>query len=95
MFVREVVREMTAKAGQKCTAIRKALVPAERAQGVIDALREALGKIPVGDPRLENVRMGPVASAGQRREVLEQLAKLRQEAELVHGDPEQARCHWR
>jgi oxepin-CoA hydrolase/3-oxo-5,6-dehydrosuberyl-CoA semialdehyde dehydrogenase len=87
LFVREVVREMTAKAGQKCTAIRKAIVPAERAQDVIDALREALGKIPVGDPRLENVRMGPVASAGQRREVLEQLAKLRQETELVHGDP--------
>ena len=87
LFVREVVREMTAKAGQKCTAIRKAIVPAERAQDVIDALRTALGKISVGDPRLENVRMGPLASAGQRREVLEQLAKLQQEAELVYGDP--------
>lgn len=86
LFVREVVREMTAKAGQKCTAIRKAIVPAARAQDVIDALRAALGKIPVGDPRLENVRMGPVASADQRREVLEQVAKLRREAELVHGD---------
>lgn len=88
LFVREVVREMTAKAGQKCTAIRKAIVPAERAQDVIDALRAALAKIPVGDPRLENVRMGPVASAGQRREVLDQLAKLKQEAEVViGGDP--------
>jgi oxepin-CoA hydrolase / 3-oxo-5,6-dehydrosuberyl-CoA semialdehyde dehydrogenase len=88
LFVKEVVREMTAKAGQKCTAIRKAIVPAERAQDVIDALCAALAKIPVGDPRLENVRMGPVASAGQRREVLEQLAKLRQEAEVVHGGDE-------
>lgn len=88
LFVKEVVRETTAKAGQKCTAIRKALVPAERAQAVIDALRAALAKIPVGDPRLENVRMGPVASAGQRREVLDQLARLRTEAELVHGDPD-------
>jgi oxepin-CoA hydrolase/3-oxo-5,6-dehydrosuberyl-CoA semialdehyde dehydrogenase len=87
-FVKEVVREMTAKAGQKCTAIRKAMVPSERAADVIDALREALGKIPVGDPRLENVRMGPVASADQRREVLDQVAKLKLEAELVHGAPD-------
>ncbi len=85
LFVKEVVREMTAKAGQKCTAIRKALVPVERAEQVIEALRAALGKIAVGDPRLENVRMGPVASAGQRREVLDQLSKLQQEAEIVHG----------
>jgi oxepin-CoA hydrolase / 3-oxo-5,6-dehydrosuberyl-CoA semialdehyde dehydrogenase len=85
LFIKEVVREMTAKAGQKCTAIRKAIVPAERAQEVIDALRAVLAKIPVGDPRMENVRMGPVASAGQRREVLEQVDKLRQEAEIVHG----------
>ncbi len=87
-FVKEVVREMTAKAGQKCTAIRKAIVPAERVGDVIDAVREALRKIPVGDPRLENVRMGPVASAEQRREVLEQVAKLEVEAELVHGAPD-------
>jgi oxepin-CoA hydrolase / 3-oxo-5,6-dehydrosuberyl-CoA semialdehyde dehydrogenase len=87
LFVREVVREMTSKAGQKCTAIRKAIIPAERVADVIEALQAALGKITVGDPRLENVRMGPVASAGQRREVLEQLAKLQQEAELVYGDP--------
>jgi len=86
LFVREVVREMTVKAGQKCTAIRKAIVPAEHAQDVIDALRAALVKIQVGDPRLENVRMGPVASSGQRREVLEQLLRLKQEAEVVHGD---------
>ena len=85
LFVKEVVREMTAKAGQKCTAIRKAIVPAERAQDVIDALRASLGKIPVGDPRLENVRMGPVASTSQRREVLEQVGKLRKEAEVVYG----------
>ena len=62
LFVREVVREMTAKAGQKCTAIRKAIVPAERAGEVVAALQSALAKIVVGDPRLENVRMGPLAS---------------------------------
>jgi oxepin-CoA hydrolase/3-oxo-5,6-dehydrosuberyl-CoA semialdehyde dehydrogenase len=84
-FVKEVAREMTAKAGQKCTAIRKAIVPSQRAGDVIEALRAALGKIPVGDPRLETVKMGPVASLEQRREVLEQVAKLKLEAELVHG----------
>jgi oxepin-CoA hydrolase/3-oxo-5,6-dehydrosuberyl-CoA semialdehyde dehydrogenase len=85
LFVREVVREMTVKAGQKCTAIRKALVPAALASDVIDALRAALGKVVVGDPRLAEVRMGPVASLAQRREVGEQLAKLEREAEVVYG----------
>jgi oxepin-CoA hydrolase/3-oxo-5,6-dehydrosuberyl-CoA semialdehyde dehydrogenase len=86
LFVREVVREMTVKAGQKCTAIRKAIVPAGRVTGVVDAMRTALAKVVVGDPRLENVRMGPVASLSQRREVLEQLGKLKREAEVVYGD---------
>jgi len=88
LFVREVVREMTAKAGQKCTAIRKAIVPAERAGDVVAALQGALAKIVVGDPRLENVRMGPLASVAQRREVLEQVDKLRGDAQLVAGDAE-------
>jgi oxepin-CoA hydrolase/3-oxo-5,6-dehydrosuberyl-CoA semialdehyde dehydrogenase len=85
LFVREVVREMTAKAGQKCTAIRRALVPAAVAPQVLEALRAALGRIIVGDPRLESVRMGPVASLSQRREVLEQLVKLEREAQLICG----------
>jgi oxepin-CoA hydrolase / 3-oxo-5,6-dehydrosuberyl-CoA semialdehyde dehydrogenase len=85
LFVREVVREMTVKAGQKCTAIRKALVPAAQAGVVLEALRGALGRIVVGDPRLDNVRMGPLASLSQRREVLEQLARLAREAQVVCG----------
>ncbi|MFZ1905412.1 MAG: phenylacetic acid degradation bifunctional protein PaaZ [Steroidobacteraceae bacterium] len=85
LFVREVVREMTVKAGQKCTAIRKALVPATAVDAVIDALRAALGDIVVGDPRRKEVRMGPVASLGQRREVNERLARLKSEAEVVYG----------
>src|SRR6516225_1947076 len=85
LFVREVVREMTVKAGQKCTAIRKALVPAARVADVLEALRNALAQVVVGDPRLESVRMGPVASLGQRREVLEQLSRLTREAELICG----------
>jgi oxepin-CoA hydrolase/3-oxo-5,6-dehydrosuberyl-CoA semialdehyde dehydrogenase len=85
LFVREVVREMTVKAGQKCTAIRKAIVPEARAAEVIEALRTALTRVVVGDPRLESVKMGPVASLGQRREVSEQLGRLRQEAEVLIG----------
>jgi oxepin-CoA hydrolase / 3-oxo-5,6-dehydrosuberyl-CoA semialdehyde dehydrogenase len=86
LFVREVVREMTAKAGQKCTAIRKAIVPKALVPDVLDSLKAALGKITVGDPRQEQVKMGPLASLGQRREVREQLAKLQREAEIVYGD---------
>ena len=86
LFVREVVREMTVKAGQKCTAIRRALVPAARSAEVLEALRAALGRVVIGDPRLEKVRMGPVASLAQRREVLEQLGRLKLEAEVVYGD---------
>jgi len=86
LFVREVVREMTAKAGQKCTAIRKAIVPQAQVPAVLDALRTALGKVTVGDPRLEQVKMGPLASLGQRREVREQLSKLQREAEIVYGN---------
>jgi len=85
LFVREVVREMTVKAGQKCTAIRKAIVPVSSVTAVLEALRAALAKVVVGDPRIEQVRMGPVASLSQRREVSEQLGKLRQEAEVVCG----------
>jgi oxepin-CoA hydrolase/3-oxo-5,6-dehydrosuberyl-CoA semialdehyde dehydrogenase len=86
LFVREVVREMTAKAGQKCTAIRKAIVPKALVPDVLDALKASLGKITVGDPRKEQVKMGPLASLAQRREVREQVAKLQREAEVVYGD---------
>ena len=85
LFVREVTREMTAKAGQKCTAIRKAIVPAGQAEAVVAALKASLEKIVVGDPRLDGVRMGPLASLSQQREVQAQIAKLSTEAEIVTG----------
>lgn len=88
LFVREVVREITVKAGQKCTAIRKALVPATAATQVMDALQAALGHVVVGDPRLEQVKMGPVASLTQRRDVFEQLGKLKREARVIYGESE-------
>src|SRR5882757_10571159 len=86
LFVKEVVREMTVKAGQKCTAIRKALVPAGVTGDVVAALQAALSKIVVGDPRAEGVRMGPLVSQEQRTDVLARLAELRREADLVGGD---------
>jgi oxepin-CoA hydrolase / 3-oxo-5,6-dehydrosuberyl-CoA semialdehyde dehydrogenase len=85
-FVREVTREMTSKAGQKCTAIRKAIVPAAHADAVVQAIKASLAKVVIGDPRLEQVRMGPLAALAQRREVLGRIAELRREAELVTGD---------
>src|ERR1700675_438171 len=86
LFIREVVREMTVKAGQKCTAIRKALVPAGGAGGVGPPPQTALSKIVVGDPRAEGVRMGPLVSQEQRTDVLARLGELRREAELVSGN---------
>ena len=86
LYIREVVREMTAKAGQKCTAIRKALVPAAVAGDVVAALEAALGKVVVGDPRAEGVKMGPLASRDQRREVLARIGELRRETDLITGD---------
>lgn len=85
LFVREVVREMSVKAGQKCTAIRRAIVPESRVPAVLEALRAALGRIVMGDPRLDGVKMGPLASLSQRREVLERIKTLQAEAELVCG----------
>src|ERR1700728_252081 len=83
LFIREVVREMTVKAGQKCTAIRKALVPAEFVDAAADALKGALDKIVVGDPRTAGVRMGPLVSLAQRADVLARIAELRRESDVV------------
>jgi oxepin-CoA hydrolase / 3-oxo-5,6-dehydrosuberyl-CoA semialdehyde dehydrogenase len=85
LFVKEVAREMTAKAGQKCTAIRKALVPAQIADEVLGALEAALAKVVVGDPRSEGVRMGPLVSLAQREDVVTRIAELRRESDLIVG----------
>jgi oxepin-CoA hydrolase/3-oxo-5,6-dehydrosuberyl-CoA semialdehyde dehydrogenase len=79
---------MTVKAGQKCTAIRKALVPAPFVADVVAALQSALQKITLGDPRAEGVNMGPLVSLTQRSDVLHRVADLRREAELVAGNLE-------
>lgn len=86
LFIKEVVREMTVKAGQKCTAIRRALVPQSISSDVVAALQASLQKIIVGNPRSEDVRMGPLVSMAQRNDVLSRVAELRREADLVAGN---------
>jgi oxepin-CoA hydrolase/3-oxo-5,6-dehydrosuberyl-CoA semialdehyde dehydrogenase len=91
LFVREVAREMTSKAGQKCTAIRRAIVPRAQAEAVRDALAARLAKVAIGNPRHEGVTMGPLSGQGQRHDVRASIALLAGEAEIVFGDP--AQCH--
>jgi 3,4-dehydroadipyl-CoA semialdehyde dehydrogenase len=91
LFVREVVREMTVKAGQKCTAIRRILVPAALQASVAEAIAARLVKIAVGNPRNADVRMGPLVSKAQQQSVLDGLAQLRSQAQLVTPDPAQFR----
>lgn len=86
LFVKEVVREMTVKAGQKCTAIRRALVPAALLDAVETALAEKLSKVVVGDPQVEGVTMGALASIGQAADVRKRARELRGTARLVFGD---------
>lgn len=88
LFVKEVQREMTAKAGQKCTAIRRIMVPDAQIDAVIDALSNRLAKTTIGDPRLETTRMGAIVSASQKRDVLEKAALIGAEAERVFGNPD-------
>jgi oxepin-CoA hydrolase / 3-oxo-5,6-dehydrosuberyl-CoA semialdehyde dehydrogenase len=85
LFIKEVAREMTVKAGQKCTAIRRAIVPRHLVDAVADKLSARLSKVVVGDPSVEGVRMGALASQAQQVDVAERVALLRQEAELVFG----------
>jgi oxepin-CoA hydrolase/3-oxo-5,6-dehydrosuberyl-CoA semialdehyde dehydrogenase len=88
LFVKEVVREMTVKAGQKCTAIRRALVPRAHYFAAAEAISQKLAGITVGDPRLESVRMGPLVSLAQRDDVRARVATLLGEATLLFGDPQ-------
>lgn len=86
LFVREVAKEMCTKAGQKCTAIRRALVPRDHVEAVVGALRERLAKIAMGNPRHEKVRLGPLASADQKAELAKAVAALKQGADVAIGE---------
>jgi len=85
LFIKEVAREMTGKAGQKCTAIRRIIVPHERIDAVAVKLRERLAKVVVGDPSIEGVRMGALASKEQQRDVAGRLALLAAGNETIFG----------
>ncbi|MFT4061779.1 MAG: phenylacetic acid degradation bifunctional protein PaaZ [Edaphocola sp.] len=85
IFIKEVHREMTTKAGQKCTAVRRILVPEQYVDEVRMALGERLGKTVIGDPLLEDVRMGALISTAQRKDVLEKVAQLQQYSSIVYN----------
>ncbi len=83
LLVSEVVREMTVKSGQKCTAIRRVFVPRALFDAAAQAIGAKLAKISVGNPRNEAVRMGALVSQEQKASVIEGIAKLRTEAEML------------
>jgi len=87
-YAGQLVTEMTVKAGQKCTAIRRALVPAEFADAVTEAVRERLAAVVIGNPADKSVRMGALASLDQREEVRRSLKALEAGGHVVFGDPE-------
>ena len=84
LFLKDVVRDMTQKAGQKCTAIRRVLVPKDSLSSVREDLMEVLGAVKVGNPAEEDVRMGPLATASQLDDALQGLARLG--GRLVFGE---------
>jgi oxepin-CoA hydrolase/3-oxo-5,6-dehydrosuberyl-CoA semialdehyde dehydrogenase len=89
-FISEVVSEMTVKAGQKCTAIRRVLVPEERADEVVAALKSKLSSIRVGDPREDGVSMGPLVDEAALVSAREGIERLARECEIVQGNPDRA-----
>jgi len=88
LYIKEVANEMTTKAGQKCTAIRRAIVPTDRLDAVAEALSARLAKTIVGNPDNETVRMGALAGQDQRQDVLSKIKQLRSQNEIVFGNPD-------
>ena len=88
LFIKEVRKEITVKCGQKCTAVRRIMVPSNHIDAVQEALSKALSKTVVGDPQIEGVKMGALVGLSQRDDVKEKVAILREEAELVYGSPD-------
>jgi len=86
IFIKEVVREITTKAGQKCTAIRRIIVPADRVEDVQIALGKRLASNTIGDPSIKEVRMGPLAGQSQRNEVREKVQLLARSQQIVIGN---------
>ena len=86
LFIKEVRKEMTVKAGQKCTAIRRIIVPENLVKDVQISLGKALDKVTIGDPRLKEVRMGSLVSHQQLKAVRDSVNDLAKEAQIVYGD---------
>jgi 3,4-dehydroadipyl-CoA semialdehyde dehydrogenase len=84
LFIKEVVREMTVKSGQKCTAIRRIFVPQSDLAAVQNALASRLSKITVGNPRNDQVRMGALVSLDQKKTVLEGIADFKKHAQVIY-----------
>jgi oxepin-CoA hydrolase/3-oxo-5,6-dehydrosuberyl-CoA semialdehyde dehydrogenase len=90
LFVKEVAREITTKAGQRCTCIRRAIVPRAMIDRVQSALAARLDRAVLGNPRTDGVTMGALVSRAQRDDVRAKIAQLASEAEIVYGDPASA-----
>jgi oxepin-CoA hydrolase/3-oxo-5,6-dehydrosuberyl-CoA semialdehyde dehydrogenase len=88
LFVKEVAREMTTKAGQRCTSIRRTIVPEAMVDDVIKAISKRLSGVKVGDPRTEGIRMGPLVGKSQVEDVRKNVEALEKESELVFGGPD-------
>lgn len=86
LFIKEVVREITVKAGQKCTAIRRVIVPEKYMEEVVKAIKERLITNTIGDPSIEGVRMGPLASRDQLADVKEKVKELLNCCNIAYGD---------
>jgi oxepin-CoA hydrolase/3-oxo-5,6-dehydrosuberyl-CoA semialdehyde dehydrogenase len=89
LFVKEVRKEMTLKAGQRCTGVRRIFVPRRHLQAMATSLQKALAQTVIGSPLNEKVRMGSLAGQTQRKEVLEQVEKLLQCCELIYGSTQE------
>jgi oxepin-CoA hydrolase/3-oxo-5,6-dehydrosuberyl-CoA semialdehyde dehydrogenase len=85
LYIQEVTREMTSKAGQKCTAIRRIIAPSNIAAEVVNALSSALGDIRIGNPALKDIDMGALANQDQRDEIRDRVKELSAEADVVFG----------
>ena len=89
LFIKEVQREMTVKAGQKCTAVRRIIVPEKLVEDVQIALGKRLSKTTIGDPSVEGVRMGSLAGNEQKIEVTDKVKELAKTQEIVFGSLEE------
>lgn len=88
LFVKGITREVTSKSGQKCTSIRRVLVPRDRVDAVLEAVRAQLGKVVIGDPRDEATQMGPLVGPAQRDDVEAAVRRLMECADVVTGGPD-------